>query len=220
MKSKLRSVLAVFVTLVLVMSTTFTSLMIVAADTDIGDYQGGAVSLIEHTHNYVPVVTNPTCTSQGYTTHTCTICDDEYVDTYVNALGHTVGDWLSNGNEHWHYCTACEQDVDKEAHTASDWIIDTPATDDTAGHKHKECTVCGYVVVEENIPAISAYMPGDINNDSKVNNKDLTRLFQYLSKWNVEVNEAALDVNGDGKVNNKDLTRLFQYLSKWDVEIH
>ena len=65
-----------------------------------------------------------------------------------------------------------------------------------------------------------AYTPGDINNDGKVNNKDLTRLFQYLSKWNVEVNESALDVNGDGKVNNKDLTRLFQYLSHWNVEIH
>ena len=63
------------------------------------------------------------------------------------------------------------------------------------------------------------YIPGDINGDGSVNNKDLTRLFQYLSDWDVEVNEAALDVNGDGSKNNKDLTRLFQYLSDWDVEI-
>ena len=63
------------------------------------------------------------------------------------------------------------------------------------------------------------HIPGDIDGDGEVNNKDLTRLFQYLSDWDVEVNEAALDVNGDGKVNNKDLTRLFQYLSDWDVEI-
>ena len=66
---------------------------------------------------------------------------------------------------------------------------------------------------------VMKYMPGDINDDGKVNNKDLTRLFQYLSDWDVEVNEAALDINGDSKINNKDLTRLFQYLSDWDVEI-
>jgi len=65
----------------------------------------------------------------------------------------------------------------------------------------------------------SAYLPGDINGDGKLNNKDASRLFQYLSGWDVEVNEALLDINGDGKVNNKDASRLFQYLSGWDVEI-
>ncbi|MBO4734355.1 MAG: hypothetical protein J5662_07760 [Clostridia bacterium] len=65
----------------------------------------------------------------------------------------------------------------------------------------------------------ASLVAGDINNDGELNNKDLTRLFQYLSDWDVQVNEAALDVNGDGSVNNKDLTRLFQHLSDWDVEI-
>ena len=62
--------------------------------------------------------------------------------------------------------------------------------------------------------------PGDINGDGEVNNKDVTRLFRYLSGYDVEVVEAALDVNGDGSVNNKDLTRLFRYLSGYDVSIH
>ena len=40
-----------------------------------------------HTHSYKDVVTAPTCTEKGYTTHTCA-CGDSYVDTYTNALGH------------------------------------------------------------------------------------------------------------------------------------
>ena len=40
-----------------------------------------------HEHSYKAVVTAPTCTAKGYTTHTCA-CGDSYVDTYVDALGH------------------------------------------------------------------------------------------------------------------------------------
>ena len=44
--------------------------------------------MIEATgHDYVAVVTNPTCTENGYTTHTCA-CGDSYVDSHVDALGH------------------------------------------------------------------------------------------------------------------------------------
>ena len=67
---------------------------------------------------------------------------------------------------------------------------------------------------------IADHTPGDINGDRIVDNKDVTRLFQYVSEWDVEVVEAALDVNGDGIVDNKDVTRLFQYVSEWNVEIH
>ncbi len=64
------------------------------------------------------------------------------------------------------------------------------------------------------------HIPGDINGDGKVNNKDVTRLQRYLKGEETEVVEAALDVNGDGKVNNKDLTRLQRYLKGEEVEIY
>ena len=38
-------------------------------------------------------VTAPTCTSKGYTTHTCTKCNVIYKDTYTAALGH---DWCTH----------------------------------------------------------------------------------------------------------------------------
>jgi hypothetical protein len=44
-------------------------------------------------------VTAPTCTSKGYTTHTCA-CGNSYVDTYVDATGHQVPATS-------HSCTVC-----------------------------------------------------------------------------------------------------------------
>ena len=41
-----------------------------------------------HFHAYEPIVTEPTCTMQGYTTYTCE-CGDSYVDDYTNVLGHS-----------------------------------------------------------------------------------------------------------------------------------
>ena len=43
-------------------------------------------------HTYESVVTVPTCTEQGYTTYTCQ-CGDSYVDNYVDATGHSFGEW-------------------------------------------------------------------------------------------------------------------------------
>jgi len=85
------------------------------------------------------------------------------------------------------------------------------------GHHAQEITV--FVNGADVVQNVALDLSGDINGDGKLNNKDASRLFQYLSGWDVEVNEALLDINGDGKVNNKDASRLFQYLSGWDVEI-
>ena len=42
------------------------------------------------TYSYKAVVTAPTCTEKGYTTHTCA-CGDSYVDSYLLPLGHDWG---------------------------------------------------------------------------------------------------------------------------------
>ncbi len=55
-------------------------------------------------HDYKAVVTAPTCTAQGYTTHTCSVCGDSYVDSYTAKLGH---DWkLSEGE-----CGRCNDKI-------------------------------------------------------------------------------------------------------------
>ena len=63
-------------------------------------------------------------------------------------------------------------------------------------------------------------LPGDINGDGSVNNKDVTRLTRWLKTHDVEVVSFNLDVNGDGSVNNKDLTRLVRYQKSHDVVLN
>ena len=67
---------------------------------------------------------------------------------------------------------------------------------------------------------VQTLLAGDINDDGKVNNKDVSRLMQYLAHWEVEVNTLVLDCNGDEKINNKDVSRLMQHLAHWDVELY
>ena len=63
-------------------------------------------------------------------------------------------------------------------------------------------------------------LPGDINGDGVVSNKDVTRLQKYLKGDEVEVMTFNLDTNGDGSVSNKDLTRLQKYLKGDNVELN
>ena len=66
---------------------------------------------------------------------------------------HSYGsEWKNDADNHWHECS-CGDKKDTAAHTAGEWIVDTPATATTSGSKHKECTVCGYTITTEAIPA-------------------------------------------------------------------
>ena len=40
-------------------------------------------------HDYVGVVTEPGCTTEGYITYTCSRCNDSYNGDYTSPLGHT-----------------------------------------------------------------------------------------------------------------------------------
>lgn len=60
--------------------------------------------------------------------------------------------WESDENNHWHECS-CGDKTEPELHTASDWITDRAAAGNEAGSRHIECTVCGRILSEEEIPA-------------------------------------------------------------------
>ena len=126
---------------------------------------------VPHTHNLTLVPAKaPTCTDKGNTAYyTCDGCDKWFEDAtgaseitdktsvILAATGHSASDWKSDNTDHWKECTVVGCGViiedSKAAHTAGEWIIDTPATATTDGSKHKECTVCGYTMATETIPA-------------------------------------------------------------------
>ena len=66
---------------------------------------------------------------------------------------HSYGtDWKYDDTNHWHECE-CGDKADVAAHSASEWIVDTAATETADGAKHKECTVCKKVLETAPIPA-------------------------------------------------------------------
>ena len=128
---------------------------------------------VPHTHNLTLVAAKAaTCTAAGNSAYyTCDGCDKWFADATgsveitdktsvkIPATGHTAGtEWKSDDTNHSHECTVAGCGViiesTKSAHTASDWIIDTPATATTAGTKHKECTVCHRVLETQTIPSM------------------------------------------------------------------
>ena len=73
-------------------------------------------------HDYESIVTNPTCTNEGYTTHTCKRCSDSYVDSYVDILGHTYLDPTYSWNETFTACTAIRVCKNDESHTETETV--------------------------------------------------------------------------------------------------
>ncbi len=108
-------------------------------------------------HNYKAVVTAPTCTEKGFTTHTCANCGDSYVDTYVNAKGHTYGDWVvtdatctADGSK-TKTCAVCSATVTEKisatGHTAGRTeTVNATCTAD--GKTTVYCSVCGGIISE------------------------------------------------------------------------
>lgn len=63
------------------------------------------------------------------------------------------------------------------------------------------------------IVTVNSCLLGDINNDGKINMRDVVLLQQIVNGWNVTYNKDAADYNGDGKINMRDIVALQQYIN-------
>ena len=91
----------------------------------------------------IHTVTEATCVSEGFFTHTCPDCGYSYTDSYVESSGHIFGEWTlsqtatceTKGSEK-RTCLVCGQEENRDiVAIGHKW---TPATCETA----KTCSVC------------------------------------------------------------------------------
>ena len=93
-----------------------------------------------HTHKHTTTVTKPTCTEKGYTEHACS-CGDSYKDTYVNATGHSWGEWkttkeptTSAAGQKTRTCSKCSS---TETQSIDKLTADEPAQPTVCQHSWK-----------------------------------------------------------------------------------
>ena len=118
---------------------------------------GAKTDIAAHSASEWIVDTAATETAEGAKHKECTVCKKVLETATIPATGsthtHSYGtDWKYDDTNHWHECE-CGDKADVAAHSASEWIVDTAATETAEGAKHKECTVCKKVLETATIPA-------------------------------------------------------------------
>lgn len=165
---------------------------------DKGFWEGNQ-PIIAHKHDYKAVVTAPTCTEEGYTTHTCD-CGDTYTDSQVDALGHTevidtagtkptcVEAGVSDGT----HCSVCSE------------VLAVPSPLEPTGihdYVNGTCAYCG----QEKFELI------DVDSDGVIGEKDALRLLWHALFPSEQSIPGWGDVTGDGKATEEDAVYVIWY---------
>ncbi len=127
-------------------------------------------------HSYVSTITPPTCTEQGYTTHTCK-CGNSYVDTYTEATGHTYGEWYttkepteSAQGEKRRDCSNCDAyetsvlaALDHDHYRWETIVLEAkkPTCTVSGLTEGSKCSKCGEILVSQNTVPATGHSFGD-----------------------------------------------------------
>jgi len=111
-------------------------------------------------HSIESVVTAPTCTVEGYTTHTCSVCEYTYTDSKVPATGHkyetTTVDATCTTDGSVTYKCACG-DTKVETITATGHAYEAVVTAPTCtagGYTTHTCKNCGDNYITDEVSAV------------------------------------------------------------------
>ena len=133
------------------------------------------IVILATNHQYLPIVTLPTCLAEGYTTHTCKNCQHTYVDSKVEKTDHAMSDWtqtqaptcVADGIER-RDCANCDhfevQTIAKLGHDfAETWTVDVAATCTNAGSESRHCSRCDATTEAREITKLAhEYNAGEI----------------------------------------------------------
>ena len=172
-------------------------------------------------HDYKSVVTKPTTTKQGYTTHTCTRCGDSYKDSYTAPTGEPESLYIASSiyNVGDKYISKIKPETtvktlkEKLSTNATEIIVKNNGTTlketDYIGTGMKITFKLG-----EETKEYTLVVTGDITGDGKLQNGDLIKLVRYKVELITleEPYKLAADVNGDGKVTDSDIIKLARIL--------
>ena len=110
-------------------------------------------------HSFTDTVTAPTCTEKGYTTHTC-VCGYVYNDSYVDALGHSFGEWIvttaptcTEKGVETRYCSRCDATETREVNALGHALVHhdgkAAACTEKGWEAYDTCSRCDYTTYKE-----------------------------------------------------------------------
>lgn len=114
-------------------------------------------------HVYTEEIFEPTCTTQGYTMHTCSACGDQYADSYIDALGHDYegGVCKNCGDTAWPITGTCGDSLTWSL--SEDGTLTISGTGDMWDYAWNNapwinyCTSITALVIEDGVTSIGIY---------------------------------------------------------------
>ncbi len=171
-------------------------------------------------HNYEVTVITPTAEAKGYTHHKCTICGDEFDDSFVDPIQEEpiTFDIILNANDKAMSSENVNISINgEEASTSDNGSAELSLADGTHEltfsapdfvTRTYKVTVKGGAIVEDITPELN--LIGDITGDGKLNAADLLRAKSHIKGVGLLTGYElkCADIDGNGKVNAADLLKL------------
>ncbi|MBR5278446.1 MAG: hypothetical protein IKU23_04180 [Clostridia bacterium] len=192
---------------------------------------GGKVNAQTHDNGSWKVTTPAQVGVKGEKELRCTVCNYLLEKAEIPALEpeHTHSpennSWQSNESKHWKECS-CGDKLNEASHDNGRWETVTQPQIGIDGKKELRCTVCGYAMDEESIPALKEeapdpeYVVGDINGNGKIDARDYLLLKRaYFGTYTLTCADEVADINGNGKIDARDYLLLKRaYFGTYEIK--